>query len=156
MLKVDRLDRLCEGIRTGKHHIYTMPTIKFTLDDGGRAVAGMAPATGGCVPRALAIATGLPYAQAYAICSVSQLITRGRAGASRGVRTSAPTFQAIITGMGWTYTKLGVVDYEQLPLVGRVIVHFEGHYSALVAGVCRDTWNPYDGKHPLLGYWSRA
>jgi hypothetical protein len=39
--------------------------MKHVYDDGGRAVAGFKGKTGDCVTRAVAIASGLPYAEVY-------------------------------------------------------------------------------------------
>ena len=39
--------------------------MEFVYDDGGRKEAGYKGYTGDCVTRAIAIASGLPYAQVY-------------------------------------------------------------------------------------------
>ena len=50
--------------------------IEFIEDDGGRAKAGYRGEAGDCVSRALAIATGRPYLEAYAALAEANKVSR--------------------------------------------------------------------------------
>ena len=54
--------------------------MKYIYDDGGRAEAGFKGKTGDCCCRAIAIATGMPYKDAYDLINeygIAQLISLG-------------------------------------------------------------------------------
>lgn len=79
----------------------------WTYNDGGRCAAGYKGATGDCVTRAIAIATGKPYQEVYdlvnAVSKASEQRRRrkGRSSARTGVYKGA--IQAILAQLGWRW-----------------------------------------------------
>lgn len=130
----------------------------FKFDDGGRAAAGFKGRTGDCVVRAVAIASGLPYAEVYAALSEgsrSQRVTKRssrKASARNGVNVKRKWFRDYMAGIGfrWTPTmQIGSgckvhLDADELPK-GRLIVSVAGHYTTMIDGVIHDTFDPRRG-----------
>jgi hypothetical protein len=65
-------------------------------------------------------------------------------------------------GFTWTPTmSIGAgttvhVRADELP-TGRAVLRLSGHYSALVDGTIRDTYDPSrEGTRCVYGYWTRA
>lgn len=127
-------------------------------DDGGRRATGRRGDTGDCVTRAIAIATGIPYAEVYeamAAGTASQLATKrtkhkGRT-ARKGINTKRKWFRDYMASIGWEFVptmsigsgcKVHLVA-EELP-AGRLIVSVAKHYTAVIDGVIRDTFDPND------------
>lgn len=144
--------------------------LPWTYDDGGRAAAGYRGLTGDCATRALAIATGLSYQQAYDL--VNEEALRERPGSRRrgGRRSSArtgvfrPTFRRVMQRLGWTWHATMEIGSGcqvhlrpgELP-AGRLVVGVSRHFTAVVDGVVRDTHDPSrGGTRCVYGYWSRA
>ena len=69
--------------------------MKFVYDDGGREAAGYKGKTGDCACRALAIATGMPYKEAYDLINsygkAERTNLKRRGNAYNGHRSSART-----------------------------------------------------------------
>lgn len=141
----------------------------FVYDDGGREAAGFKGHTGDCVARAIAIASGRPYAEVYGTLANGmgdQRQTRrtkktGRT-AARGVSTRRKWFKEYMTKLGfkWTPTmKVGQgcrvhLKPEELPQ-GRLVVAVSRHYVAMIDGVIHDTHDPTrGGNRCVYGYWS--
>ena len=125
--------------------------MKFLHNDGGRAAAGFKGKAGDCVARAVAIASGKPYAEVYAALAHGMGGQRKSKGASarNGVSVRRKWFKDYMAalGFGWTPTmhigsgcKVHLVDGE-LPL-GRLVVSVSKHYTAIIDGVIHDTYNP--------------
>lgn len=138
----------------------------FVYDDGGRAVAGFVGSTGDCVVRAVAIASGRPYAKVYAVLSegkrTQRLSKRERIGSrdfgvarklSRSVRAGVNVNRVWFKrqmkrwGFRWVPTmtigsgcRVHLVAGE-LP-AGRLVVSVSKHYTAVVDGVVRDAYDP--------------
>ena len=145
--------------------------MRWVYDDGGRAAAGFRGWTGDCVTRAIAIATELPYRDAYDLINTAALDERPRTrrDGSLGRRSSARlgvarlTTRRLLADLGWNWTatmgigtgcKVHLRDGE-LP-GGRIIVRLSGHVSAVVDGVIRDTLDPSrGGTRCVYGYWAR-
>ena len=80
--------------------------MKIVIEDGGRKAAGYSTRASDCVTRAIAIATGLPYAQVRADLSVVADRERPRRGRSKstpdkGIRIR--TIRRYLAGLGWTW-----------------------------------------------------
>jgi hypothetical protein len=125
--------------------------MRYQHDDGGRAAAGFKGSAGDCVARAVAIASGRPYAEVYAALSGGagrERKTRG-ASARNGVHTTRKWFKEYMTGIGFVWTptmrigsgcKVHLVADELPP--GRLVVAVSKHYTAVIDGEIRDTHDP--------------
>lgn len=126
--------------------------MKYVYDDGGREAAGFKGKAGDCVARAVAIASGKPYAEVYDALAAGmgsqRKATKGRS-ARNGVSTSRKWFKDYMASLGfkWVPTmqigsgcKVHLHDGE-LPM-GRLVVAVSRHYTAVINGVVRDTYNP--------------
>lgn len=141
----------------------------FTYDDGGRAAAGFKGKAGDCVARAVAIASGRPYADVYAALAAgtgAQRVTKGRARkgatARNGINTTRQWFKDYMASLGATWTPTMTIgsgckvhlDARELP-AGRIVASVSKHYTAMIDGVIRDTHDPRrDSGRCVYGYWS--
>ena len=115
-------------------------TLPYTYDDGGRLAAGFKGDTGDCVPRAIAIATGLPYREVYdALAERMEGRKVGRRGAKRPSKRTAregvlrKVYEPYLFEHGWFWTPtmhigsgctVHLTDGE-LPMDSHLIVAFE-------------------------------
>ncbi|HEX8783497.1 MAG TPA: hypothetical protein VF764_09005, partial [Steroidobacteraceae bacterium] len=119
----------------------------WVYDDGGRKAAGFKGHCGDCVTRAVAIATGRPYAEVYAALSQGQSeqrrSKRARSRSARdGVSTTRAWFKRYMHSLGWTWVPTMAIGSgcrvhlkaEELP-GGRIIARVSRHYVAVVDGV---------------------
>ncbi|HUR09639.1 MAG TPA: hypothetical protein VM347_44375 [Nonomuraea sp.] len=127
-------------------------------DDGGRAAAGFKGSAGDCATRAIAIATGLPYQEAYGL--VNEHAKRERKGTKRRGMSNARTgvhkvtMQRVMAALGWQWTptmRIGQgctvhLTADELP-AGRIIVSLSRHYAAVIDGVVYDTHDPRRETH---------
>lgn len=133
-----------------------MKLMTHEYDDGGRKAAGYKGDTGDCVTRALAIVTGRPYQEIYDALSRgmgSQRLTKRhrtrKASAANGVSTGRKWFKdyARELGLVWVPTmEIGTgcrvhLAKGELP-TGRLAVRVSKHYTAVIDGVIRDTYDP--------------
>lgn len=145
--------------------------MRVVRTDGGRTEAGFIGGAGDCVARAVAIASGLPYAEVYArlaagMGSQRQGKRRTKSGASarNGVNTTRKWFKDYMAELGATWTptmRIGsgctvhLTDGE-LP-AGRLVVSVSKHYTAVLDGEIYDTHDPSrDGTRCVYGYWRFA
>jgi hypothetical protein len=143
----------------------------FQYDDGGRAAAGFKGNAGDCVTRAVAIASGLPYAEVYAALAAgngSQRASKGSkpkgATARNGINTGRKWFKDYMASIGakWTPTMtIGSgckvhLDASELP-AGRIVCAVSRHYVAVIDGVIHDNHDPRrETGRCVYGYWSFA
>jgi hypothetical protein len=125
-------------------------------DDGGRAACGFVGLTGDCVPRAIAIATGIRYRDVY-----EKLGKQCAKSPRLGVDTE--TAAAFLRERGWDRT-MGLerpFEPDDLPM-GVVIVHIakwngrSPHFCTMVDRVIHDTWDPSDDEYTIKSYWTSA
>ncbi len=130
-----------------------MPHIR---DDGGRAAAGFKGSAGDCVCRAVAIASGRPYAEVYKALANgegSQRATRRvgkRARSARnGVYVKRKWFRDYMASLGFTWVPtMRIGSGCQVHLLAgelpqrRLVVALSGHYTAVIDGVIYDTYDP--------------
>lgn len=145
--------------------------MRFIHDDGGRTAAGFKGHAGDCVARSVSIASGRPYAEVYSVLANgtgAQRATKrtpARAKSARsGVNVKREWFKRYMASLGFTWTptmqigsgcKVHLADGE-LPM-GRLVVSVSGHYTAVIDGTIRDTYNPHrDGHRCVYGYWKLA
>ena len=139
--------------------------MKFIYNDGGRAEAGFKGKTGDCCCRAIAIATGMPYKQAYAL--INEYAKRERVGTrKRGVSNARTgvynsTLKKIMTDLGWSWVATMQIGSgcrvhlreDELPK-GRIIARVARHFCAVIDGVLHDTWDSQqDGDVCVYGYY---
>jgi|SRR5262245_1678553 len=143
--------------------------MKVQYNDGGREAAGFKGKTGDCVTRAIAIATGMPYLDVYALVNEAgrderaPTKRRGRRSSARtGVRK--PTTRQILAGLGWYWTPTMQIGQgckvhlraSELP-PGRLVVQVSKHLVAVIDGVIHDTFDPSRrGRRCVYGYWRKA
>jgi hypothetical protein len=139
--------------------------IRHVYNDGGRAAAGRRGDARDCAARAISIATGIGYNQAYAL--INEIAKTERGSRRRGGRSSArngvhgATMRRIMDALGWQWTptmKIGEgcrvhLSADELP-AGRIIVSLSRHYAAVIEGELHDTHDcSRDGTRCVYGYW---
>src|SRR3954471_8366021 len=145
----------------------TNPSMTFHYNDGGRAAAGFKGATGDCVTRSIAIATGTPYREVYdgltALGKQERIGTRkrGRSHARTGVYRE--TIKTYLLSNGWQWTPTMHIGQgcrvhlraDELPR-GRLIVSVSRHLTTVIDGVIHDTFDPSrNGTRCVYGYYHR-
>lgn len=143
--------------------------MEYLYDDGGRAEAGYRGRERDCVARAVAIASRLPYQEIYqelvriegTRIEGSRLIggsKRRVASARSGIRTDRQAFREYMSSLGFRWTPTTYcrthLRADELPS-GRLVVAVSQHYTSVVDGVIRDTYDPSRmGARCVEGYWS--
>jgi len=135
--------------------VYIKLYMQFVFNDGGRAASGYKGECGDCVCRAIAIASGLPYAEVYTALANGNDNTRitkrrkpkGRS-ARNGVYVKTKWFKDYMAGIGFEWIPTMLVgqgckthlNASELP-AGRLVVSVAKHYTCVIDGVLNDTWN---------------
>jgi hypothetical protein len=141
----------------------------WTFNDGGRAAAGFKGHAGDCVTRAIAIATGRPYAEVYEDLAERARDWNGRRHRkNRRPRTSPRegvqprVIRDYLADAGWEWTptmRIGSgttvhLRADELP-GGVLIVNCSRHLVAVIDGVAHDTHDPTrEGTRCVYGYWT--
>lgn len=137
---------LAETITPGDEYWDGNESLPFVCSDGGRQDAGFRGSAGDCVTRAVAIASGRPYAEVYAALSAGMGSQRKSKGVSarNGISVGRGWFKAYMRGLGfeWTPTmrigegcKTHLLKGELPP--GRLVVAVSRHYTAVINGAIR-------------------
>ena len=137
--------------------------MKWVYDDGGREAAGFKGKAGDCVVRAVAIVSGLPYAEVYKALADgmgTQRKSKGRS-ARNGVSTTRKWFKDYMNSIGFVWVPtMGVgtgckvhLSSDELPK-GRLVVSVSKHYTAVIDGVIRDTYSPYREESFEIGHFA--
>lgn len=141
--------------------------MNFVKNDGGRTEAGYRGSTGDCVCRAIAIATGKPYAEVYAgLISLKETGFRQ----TKRVRSSHPRtgvnrkiYDAYLKFYGWEWIPTMSIGSgckvhllaNELPK-GKLIVRLSGHVAAVLDGVLHDTYDcSRNGTRCVYGYYKQ-
>jgi hypothetical protein len=145
--------------------------LRWVHHDGGRAAAGYRGKAGDCTTRAIAIASGLPYAEVHAA------LAHGNGSQRRSKRTPKKSHTAdsgINTGRKWFKDYMHLLGFRWTPTMhigqgckvhlrkgelpmGRLVVSVSKHVTAVIDGVIYDTYNPHrDGTRCVYGYWKRV
>jgi hypothetical protein len=139
----------------------------YQYNDGGRQAAGFKGKTGDCVARAVAIASGRPYAEVYARLAEGTGAQRAgkkgkRAASARsGINVTRKWFKDLMAEWGFVWVPTMTVGSgckvhlraDELP-AGRLVVSVSQHYTTMIDGVIHDTWNPdRGGDRCVYGYW---
>lgn len=140
-------------------------TIRHVYNDGGRAAAGRRGSAGDCATRAISIATGIGYPQAYElvneIAKTEQRSKRRRRKSSARTGVYRPTMRRIMEALGWNWTPTMQIGQgcrvhltaDELP-AGRIIVSLSRHYAAVIDGALHDTHDcSRSGTRCVYGYW---
>ena len=138
----------------------------WNYSDGGRAAAGYKGDAGDCAVRAVAIAVGIPYREAYRLIGVAckdEKPSKARRGVSSprsGVHRV--TMRKVMGKLGWDWTPTMHIGQgcrvhlraDELP-PGRIIVNLSKHWAAVIDGVIHDTYDcSRDGTRCVYGYYS--
>jgi hypothetical protein len=125
--------------------------MNWVYDDGGRKAAGYQGKAGDCVTRSIAIASGLPYAQVYALLNDHARDERPAGGRRSSARNGVfrKTYQRVLESLGWRWVSTMAIGSgvrvhlkaDELP-PGRVIVRCSKHITAVIEGVIHDTHDP--------------
>ena len=122
--------------------------VNFQHNDGGRLVAGYSSSTSvnDCAPRAIAIATQMPYDKVY---QDLQQITHQKRAQDKATYTIQCCDNGTYIGVveqymaqhNWKYhtSNLSLLEYSPELYTGDVIVHFNAHIFAIRNGVVYDT-----------------
>jgi hypothetical protein len=147
--------------------------MKFVHDDGGRKAAGFKGHTGDCVARAIAIATGLPYAEVYgrlAKGNATQRLTKrsrkrktaNAKSAAHGILTGRKWFKDYMAELGFAWTATMQIGQgckvhlkaDELPN-GSLVVALSRHMAAVIDGALHDTYDcTRAGTRCVYGYWT--
>lgn len=132
----------------------------FTYSDGGRAAAGYKGVAGDCVTRAIAIATGKPYAEVYDRMAAGMRAEGKPRSARNGI--DPKVYKAYLEDwLGWTWTPTMAIGSgctvhllaDELPS-GTLIVRLSGHLCAVIDGVVYDASDPRrGGTRCVYGFW---
>jgi hypothetical protein len=144
--------------------------LRWVHHDGGRAAAGYTGKAGDCTTRAIAIASGLSYAevhQALAERTGAQRRTKRTpkrpASAEHGINVKRQWFKDYMLSLGFRWTPTMQIGQGckvhlragELPM-GRLVVSVSKHVTAVIDGVIYDTYNPHrDGNRCVYGYWRK-
>lgn len=142
--------------------------ISYLQDDGGRSQSGVKTKSSDCVTRAIAIASGLPYATIHDMLlngASGERKVRGKRGShpsnGNGVHTSRKWFKELMATLGFVFVPtMGIgtgctvhLREGELPS-GRLVVSVSGHYTAVVDGVLHDLHDcSREGNRCVYGYY---
>lgn len=148
--------------------------MKFVHNDGGRVAAGFKGKAGDCVPRAIAIATGLSYQRVYDdLTERNAAFVQGRSRVAKRLKARGNTsprdgvfkdvYRPYLESLGWEFVPtMGFgtgcqvhLRPEELPK-GRIIVRLSRHLAAVVDGALHDTYDcTRAGSRCVYGYYRR-
>ena len=133
--------------------------MRLVVTDGGRAATGRAANAGDCVARALALAAGIDYDEAYrALAAEAQ-----RQGLPASARDGVPrkVYEPVYAAYGGVWkAEMGIGTGCTMHLRdgevpdGRLAVRLSRHITCVIDGVIHDLYDPSrDGTRCVYGYW---
>lgn len=137
----------------------------WIYNDGGRAAAGYKGTTGDCVTRAIAIATGKPYAEVYAELNAAAQAERPRGRRKRSsARTGVnkATIRKYLESLGWNWKPCmgigtGCTTHPSDFGPGTYILSLSKHLTVIRDGVIHDTYDPSrNDTRCVYGYWGQG
>lgn len=149
----------------------------FQENDGGRSTSGISTQVRGqrdCVARAIAIASGEPYAKVYEALvngNASERKTKrshkasGKRTAAQGINVKRQWFTAYMARLRFYWVPTMSVGQgckvhltpAELPESGRLILSLSKHYAAYIDGVLHDLEDcSRNGTRCVYGYWVYA
>lgn len=129
--------------------------MEFIWNDGGRAACGYVGATGDCVTRSIAIATGLAYRTVYdSLGKLAEKTPRN------GIAIEHPS--QFLSQVGWQHRKVDCVPFVESSLPEGIVICFVTkkngrcpHLTTVIDRVVHDTWNPEDDEcYFLSALWT--
>jgi hypothetical protein len=138
----------------------------YVYDDGGRSAAGFEGKAGDCVARAVAIASGRPYAEVYKALANGagrERKSKGRS-ARNGIHVRRKWYADYMRSLGFEWRATmhigsGCTTHlraDELP-GGALVVHVSKHSTAVIDGVIHDTHDPRRATgRCVYGYWRRV
>ncbi len=155
------------AVVTPEHPIaYPMTHVTWVPADGGRKDAGFKGETGDCGCRAIAIASGRPYAEIYA--RINELAKSERTGKRKtGVSDARTgvyrvTMNRLLAELGFVWVPLTAIGSgckvhlhrDELPATGKFVLRLSKHFAAYVDGQLYDTYDcSRGGTRCVYGYW---
>ena len=156
----DALADICGGSKPA-----ALPVV---ISDGGRRAAGFKGETGDCGCRAMALALGIPYREAYdAINAVAKTEKAPcRSGRRSDARTGVfrKTLTNVLDGYGWEWVPLNKFGQKvkhhlcvgEVPMDEPIIARVSRHFVAVIDGVIHDAFDPSrNGTRMVYGYWRK-
>ena len=145
-------------------------TLPWVRHDGGRRAAGYHGKAGDCTTRAIAIASGLRYAEIHqALAEHTGAQRRGKytekraASAEHGINVKRQWFKNYIASLGFEWIPTMHIGQGckvhlragELPM-GRLVVNVSRHVTAVIDGIIYDTYDPSrNGTRCVYGYWRK-
>jgi hypothetical protein len=142
---------------------------RYVYDDGGRAaLAHVFPRHGGCVARAIAIATGKKYYEVHndlgALCALywnDPALRFSHLGGCHHQQPPSPDggipdhiTRLYLGTLHWQWTSTNKARLHRCDMpMGRIIVSVSKHLVALIDHVVHDTYDHWKGKRPVHGYY---
>ena len=167
----DLFDELRTFVQRGTADKPKPALCRYVYDDGG---AGRSNHGGGCVPRAIAIATGRPYRKVYKSLAaatrryvqrwprshIAGWVRRSRHGFDPDHGVYPRIHDPYLASLGWQYTPTKDqkvrLRADELP-PGRLIVQVHRHLVAVIDGVIHDTYDSgQKGRRPVRGFYTRV
>ena len=148
--------------------------LPFIEDDGGRSKSERGKYrkdVGDCITRSIAIASGRDYMEVWNALTEgnnSNRVTKRspksiHQNADYGVLSGRKWFKDYMKSLGFSWTstmKIGQgckvhLTWGEVPMDKRLVVVVSRHYTAVVNGTIRDTYDPSrDGTRCVYGYWT--
>ena len=127
----------------------------YTYNDGGRSKAGYKGTCGDCGVRAISIAIGIPYKEAYKLCAEENQKWGFKKSARNGMMKDV--YDKILNQLGWSWVSApkfyGRKAYcYDLPN-GTYIARQAGHYVAVINQLPNDIWD--SSEKMVYGYWEK-
>jgi hypothetical protein len=144
--------------------------MEWKFNDGGRAAAGFKGSSRDCVARAIAIASGRPYAEVYRVLAQGNFTQRkakreGRKArqntADHGINTKRKWFADYMESLGFRWVPTMAIGQGckvhlssgELP-AGNLVVNVSRHFCAVIDGVLNDTYDcSRNGTRCVYGYY---
>jgi len=147
--------------------IITNMAIHWKHSDGGRAEAGYKSSSSDCGVRAIANATGIPYATTYALVAH---FSKGERQGKRKRGISHPSkgiyrqcMDKVMAFIGWEWHPTMFIGqgckvhlaHNELPDNCAMVVSLSKHYTAVINRVVHDTYDPSrNGDRCVYGYYT--
>jgi hypothetical protein len=147
--------------------------LRWVRTDGGRRATGYHHVRGGCVPRAIAIATRKSYREVHDALVAATLHyvkthrnripgwikrSRNRRGFDPAYGSYKEVYAPYLESIGWRFAPTEECKVrlraDELPS-GRLVVEVHGHLVAVIDGTIHDTWYCAGaGRRPVNGYYT--
>ena len=129
--------------------------MEWKYNDGGRSKYLTASKVGDCVTRAIAIAKGIDYKDAY--MEIKRIV--GYSPRNGVYKKDTKKVMEHFGGVWVSCSGIGVknkthLNSAEMPLQGRLIAQVTKHLTCVIDGVINDTYDPSrNGTRMVYGYW---